>query len=230
MNVSIPLADFAPAKLACLATVLRGQFIDKASITISIYSSPYAASHSMGFLLDLEDTKQELDAFAQLHARYVFDSARHEDYIEIIPMHEPYSRHENKMYNTRFNLPLSPVPHCRLEINNRCLVALEDAIYPREAPKRKKSGTVTVSGTIIRAGKIKDIRLVKAEVIWKAAESLLLTAAVQNLSTWRAEPAPRSDAIRITYTYVIDGSLPRVAGPQVQWALPDRVTITSPPE
>lgn len=62
------------------------------------------------------------------------------------------------------------------------------------------------------------------------AESILASAAIQNLSSWRLEPGPRDEPIQITYSYAIDNSLRHTDGMQVQWNLPNAVSIRIPNE
>ncbi|HUA19924.1 MAG TPA: energy transducer TonB [Bryobacteraceae bacterium] len=229
MNISIALPDFAPARLVCLASNLEEQYRGRNSIIVSFFSSPDAASHSMGFLLDQEDTKAELDAFAKMHARYVFSADRHENYLETIPMHEPYSRKETKAYSTRIDLPLAAAPRCRLEISDRCLIAVENAFYPNDALKGKVSGAVTLAGTITRDGKVSHARVVKTESIGSGRKDHLANAVLQNLSTWRLEPGAREDPIQITYSFAIDNSLPFKGQTEVQWYLPNKVEVRGNP-
>lgn len=222
MNIDISYQDFAPASLVCLATNLRNENRGRSTIMVSIFSSHKAAFSTVGFLSGQEDTKEEYAALAQLHARYIFFAERHEEYIEIMPAGVT-SAHSEQPYETRIDLPVATTPHCKLEISNRCLIALQDFFYPAKLLKGKPSGTVTLAGTITRAGKVTQVRIVKAE-------SISANDAVQNLSTWRLEPGPRDEPIQITYAYAIDNSLRRMDGMQVHWALPHEVCITIPPE
>ena len=230
MSISVPRQDLAPNRLVCLASSLRESYSDRSEIVVSVFSSLRAASHSIGALSGQEDTKENLDAFAQLHARYVFSAQRHEDYVETIPMHEPYTRREMKLYNTRIDLPTADIPPCHLQVNGRCLIALNDVAYPYEALKRGVVGLVTVRATIGRSGTISGIRIVKVQSATAHAKNLLEKAAVENLSSWRAEPGQRTESIRITYSFMIDDSLPNKGQTQVQWSLPSDVVVKGKPE
>ena len=213
--------DFAPGSLVCLATNLRERSQGRSSIIVSIFSSRKAASGKVGLLSGQEDTKEEYAALAQPHARYVFFAERHEEYIEIMPAGVT-STHSQQPYETRIDLPVTTTLHCNLEIESRCLIALQQFPYPAKLLKRKTSGTVTLSGTITRAGKVIQVRIVKAE-------SISASEAIENLSSWRLGPGPRDEPIQITYSYAIDNSLRRMDGMQVHWALPHEVSITIPP-
>jgi hypothetical protein len=161
-----------------------------------------------------ESNRETMKTLPQMHAECSFDAEKHEDFVEIMPT-GPFS--------TRIDLPVETTPHCKLEIDNRCLIALQQFPYPAQLLNGKPSGSVTLAGTITRAGTVDHIRVVKAE-------SISASAAVQNLTSWRLEPGPRDESIHITYSYAIDNSLRRMDGMQVQWALPNAVSIRIPPE
>jgi TonB family protein len=224
-DISIPLQDFAPSRLVCLATSFKERYQGRSSITVNVFSSHKAASRS---ILLQEYTKEDLEMFAQMHARYVFDADRHEEYIEILPEGVTPSL-EAGPYSTRIDLPVAAAPHCRLEIDSRCLIALQYVAYPHEALRRRTSGTVTLTGTISRGGKVNHVRVVKEQSVPEGDEHLLANSAVQDLSHWRVEPGPRKYAIEIAFSYVIDSSLPRKGQTEVQWALPNEVAIRGNP-
>jgi TonB family protein len=219
-SISIPLQDFNPSKLVCLATSLGERYSDYRYITVNIFSSHDASRQS---IYTQEYTREDSETLAQMHARYIFDPDKYEDYVEIMPTGAGPSAVSSGPFSTRIDLPAETTPHCKLEINNRCLIALEFPGYPGEALKRRASGTVTLAATITRSGKVDHVRVVKAETI-PANE------AVKNLSSWRLEPGPREEVIHITYSYAIDGSLRHEDGVQVHWDLPNAVSITSPAE
>lgn len=219
MSVSIPLYDFAPSKLVCLATNLREHYRDRRNIEINMFSSHVDSQRG---IYVQESNREDVEALSHMHARYNFDADKHEDYIEIMPT-GVFPGLRAGPFNTRIDLPVETTPHCKLEINDRCLIALQQFPYPAALLKRKPSGTVTLAATITRSGKVDHIRLLKAE-------SISANEAVQNLSSWRLEPGPRDEPIQITYSYAIDNSLRYIDGMQVHWALPNEVSITIPPE
>jgi hypothetical protein len=222
MNIDIPYQDFAPSSLLCLATSLRERSNGRSTIIVSIFSSHKASFGTVGFLSGQEDPLEAYAALTHLHARYNFFAETHEEYIEILPA-GVISTHSKQPYETRIDLPVETTPHCKLEIDGRCLIALQQFPYPADLLKWQPSGSVTLAATITRAGKVDHIRVVKAE-------SISASAAVQNLTSWRLEPGPRDESIQITYSYAIDNSLRRMDGMQVQWALPNAVSIRIPPE
>jgi len=108
---------------------------------------------------------------------------------------------------------------------------LRNIFYPAAALKQKTSGSIALTGTIARSGKITDIKVAEVNVEPAEGRDLLANEAVRNLMTWRFEPREHEDALRIAYTYTIDNALPYRGQTQIQWALPNEVTIKgNPPE
>jgi TonB family protein len=112
-------------------------------------------------------------------------------------------------------------------LKDRCLLAADLPDYP-DAKTRKVSGTVTLAGRIDRNGKMANIRVVEAQSVPPDSKDLLVRTALANFKTWQLDSAPRADAVRITYSYVIDPSMSRGLS-KVELALPGRVTITGNP-
>jgi len=224
MNVSVSLSDFAPNSLVCLAASLKRQHPGRVNIVVNIFTSHRAASRSIG-VLPPEYTATDLEVLAQMHARYVFDSERGEDYLEIMPFGaHPYSQ----SLNTRIELPVAISPICRLALDRRCLIAMKDLTYPHDALKAREFGAVTLAAVITRAGGIVDVRAVKVTSRTEGTK-LLVDAAIENLSSWRVEPGSHRDYIEITYSYVLDNSLPEQDNTRVLWALPSEVTVKGRP-
>jgi hypothetical protein len=168
-----------------------------------------------------------VEALEQMHARYVLDTGQHEEYIEIMPVGTLDTLAPGE-YSYRIDLPVGAPPHCELKIGSRCVTALQRASYPH-APGSKPSGRVILTGTITRGGGIGHVRAVKTESVPAVQGDLLAHAAVQDLSSWRLEPGPREEAIRITYSYVIDRKLKYDDTSAVNFALPNEVTIRGSP-
>ena len=143
-----------------------------------------------------------------MHSVYVLDTNRNEEYLKFIPLHEDGSHNETGPFDTRIDLPTA-TPHCRLEVKDRCIVALDDLTHPYEALQQKVIGTVTLSAGISLRGNLQQIRVLSAAVIPPSGRALLIKAAVKNLSSWYLEPATHSDFLQITYSYELDDSLPR---------------------
>lgn len=227
-SISIPMQDFAPGKLVCLATGLRARYRDRSNILIYIFGSHAASRQS---ILVGEISKEDYQTYAQIHALYSFDASRHEEYIKILPVgiQPPRIVSTEGPYSTRINLPVVAEPHCQMEINNRCLIALKDIVYPEEALKQRASGKVALTALIDREGMVKRVHAVTSEGIESETERLLSDATSKNLASWRFEPGMVEEIIHITYWYAIDSSLNHVDGVQVRWALPNEVTIRSSP-
>jgi hypothetical protein len=221
-SISIPLHDFTPGKLACLATSLRERYRDYQHITINIFSSRQASRSS---IYGQESNRETMETLSQMHAEYSFDADKHEDFVEIVPTgaFPGGSSFGPGPFSTRIDLPVTTTPHCQLEVYSRCVIALQRFPYPTELLKREPSGSVTLAATITRAGKVDHVRVVKAE-------SIAANEAIQNLSSWRLEPGPHDEPIQITYSYAIDNSLRHMDGMQVRWSLPHEVSIRIPPE
>jgi hypothetical protein len=162
-----------------------------------------------------------------MHARYVLDAAKHEEFVEIMPLGASSALGAGA-YGFRIDLPVAAPPSCGLRIGSRCMIALQQFSYPHE-PGSKPSGRVTLAGTIARDGGVRHVRAVKTESVPAGGGDLLAHAAVQDLSNWRLEPGPREEAIRITYSYVIDRKLQYDDTSLVDFALPNEVTIRGNP-
>jgi hypothetical protein len=217
MAVSISLQDFAPSRMVCLAGAFRQRFHQR-QIDILILSSIDAARtfdpYPLGDFGPLKSVKtRKLLTFSSwashLHGVYLYDQEKQEEHIDIRPIGTDF---EGASTNTRINLPVVGTPHCRLEMNGRCMVALDEAIYPDEALMKSASGTVTLAGLMKRDGSIADIKVSYIDVLQLENKDALVNAAVQNFKTWRFEPDSRQESIKIKFTYIIDPSLPVLAG------------------
>lgn len=228
-SISIPLHDFAPSKIVCLASSLKARYRDRSNIEVNIFSSHEAAQSS---IFGQETTKEDVETLSQMHARYIFNADKQEDYLEILPTGALPGGPDLRAgpFSTRINLPAAATPHCKLEIDSRCLIALERFTYVAQALGGKTSAKVTLTATISRSGKVNHVRVVKTEPVADGQKDPLANAAILNLSSWRLEPWPREEPIQITYSYTIDNALRHVDGTQVQWALPNAISIRVPPE
>jgi hypothetical protein len=233
--ISIRIADFAPQRLVCLAEALKQKYSGRERIDILIFSSREAARrYSPGQADYAKPIKRHGNAYdphwffaRQLHASYSYNAAKREEYIDL----KPLGSDGQGPYDTRIKLPVSAAPRCRYEMSGRCLLALEDIVYPTDALKDKVSGTITLAGTIAREGNMTGVRLAEPNALPTERAELLTKAALQNLTTWRFEEAPKSDAFRITFSYAIDPSVLHRGEVDVNVALPNQVTIRgNPPE
>jgi TonB family protein len=229
MTVSIKISDFAPQRLVCLAEAFKQKYADLEHIDILVFSSLDAARYWLPFQADSVPTSKKhgkaYDSYwffaRQLHALYSYHADKREEYILI----KPLGSHKEGPYDTRIILPPAATPHCRFEIYDRCLLALEDIEYPVEPLKAKASGMVTLAGTVARDGKMTRIQVAKANTSSAEWKDLFVREAVNNLKTWRLEAAEHKDSVRITYTYSMDSSLRYPGQVQVDLALPNEVRI-----
>jgi len=227
-SISLPLQAYTPRNLICLANSFQERYKDRSHILVYIFSS---YSESKGSIAVMEFSEEDAKAFRLIHAIYLFDAAKQENYVRILPAgatFRPVPR--DGYYSTTINLPAIGTPHCRLEVNNRCLVAMDYVAYPGEALRLNESGTIVLSATIGRSGKVGNVRVAQAESVPGGAKSRLASAAAQTLSSWTFEPGLKTDAIQITFSYSIDNSLRHVDGTQVEWDLPRKVTIRAATE
>ncbi|HZU26175.1 MAG TPA: energy transducer TonB [Bryobacteraceae bacterium] len=226
-NISISPRAFAPTSIICLATALKQRYGVRPRMIISIFASAEAASNSPG-ILSPETNPEDTAMLAQMHARYVYDQQRHEEYVEMIPALD-LSSARGGLYTTRIDLPVSGTPHCRLEVHDRCVIALKRPDYPDDA-EVGASGLVTLAATIRPDGRITGVRVDQVQASPRDAAGALSRNAVENLSSWQLEPAHRREAIRISYSYAIDNRLSYLKPAEVSWNLPAGLTILKGPK
>lgn len=114
-NISVPIETLSVDGVLCLAKDIRERSLNRTHIMVNVFTSREA---SLCLLKTTEITRSEMDAYAQMHARYVFDAQKHEEYIEIMPFGVTDGFGAGS-YSTRIDLPAAAVPHCRLEISGR---------------------------------------------------------------------------------------------------------------
>jgi hypothetical protein len=217
-NISIDLEDFTPNRLVCLARSLKERYRGRSSIDIGIFSSQAAATYLRQPALPLEPQAEDYEMFKQMHASYLFRPDIHDDYILLMP--DPMIDAPGAAINTKIDLSAAIVPACKLQINNRCLLAFDHIDPPRD----ETSGSVTLIAEIERVGSVSGIHVVDVSKNGSWARKSLADFALQNLKTWRFESSQSKNDIRIVY------SLERVMTPlehgiNVQFMLPDSITI-----
>lgn len=221
MNISIPLSEFGPRSLACLAADLNRIYRSYSIALINIFSSDVAADQATRALQEYSGNEMRLSA--QMHAQYNFNREGHEEYLLIMPVGTD-PNWDSKDYSTRIKLPVRDSPHCSLEIDNRCLVALKNPRYPYELYSKGVSGVVTMTGIVAPDGSVGQVQAVS--VLPMTVDAALVSAAVANLSTWHLEPAERQETLRITFRYQLDASLKLDA---IRWDLPNEVIMRARP-
>jgi TonB family protein len=223
--LSVAPRDFTVEKLICLGQTLRKR--RKAETFGVMFFSSYEAAKY--FRPPVEGRPPRWAEWArQLHATYSFDGPKREESLDIIPL----GYESGPSLDTRITLPLGATPHCRVQIQGRCLKAvLRQNTYPAEALKAKASGKVVLTGRIGADGSVAGIQVIEAGVNPGEEKDVLANAALQNLVGWQFDAGQGENPIRITYSYAIDVSLSPGSQPQMQLDLPNRVMIRgNPPE
>lgn len=217
MQISIRLEDFKPLRLVCLAQALKEKYPDRKMMAISIFSSHNAAKYYRIHSGDI--VGPTTNWAAQMHGTYLYDADKHLEYVEMLPL-GAYSS-----FTTRIDLPAQNDFECRLEINRRCLVALEHIDYPGDLLKAHVSGIVSLTGMIARDGRLRSVKAIDADATPTNSKLGLMEAAVDNLKTWRFEPTDRESFIQIKYSYVIDDSVAAGETLGSEFHLPSEVVI-----
>jgi hypothetical protein len=222
LSIAIRPANLTRDRLSCLARTFREKYRDRRKITVFVFTSDSAARQYSGPEL-VETIPARRAIVRQMHATYYFDADKHVDSITLMPL----GTDTGGPFDMQFDLTVATWSPCRFEINGRCLVALQDIRYPNDLLTAKTSGSVTMTARIARDGAVSHVQIAKIEGSDGAASARLAQEAKSNLKTWRVEAGSREDAIRITYNYVIDPSLPTSGelGADVTLSLPSGVTI-----
>jgi hypothetical protein len=226
-QISLRPSDITLDNLVCLAQRFRKAHPEWTSVLLLFFSSREAADNWQVIYGDYDGPPPPFDKWNKaLRASYFLEVADHEEHLDIMPLGSDGATDD---YVTRIDLPIATTPHCRFEMNSRCLLVFERLGYP-DVHTRKVSGAVTFVGRIGRNGRMTAIRVAEAHSTPSNAEGLIVREALANLTTWQLDPAPREDAFRITYSYVVDPSVDREL-PKTQMTLPAGVTIRgNPPE
>lgn len=213
VNIAIRLSDFTIDKLVCLAPTLKDKFCDK-TILVRIFSSLDAAKNY--HYHPPEATASDYLWASQQHASYYYDAGQHVEWIRLMP--DGIDDSETSPYTTRIDLPVTKRPVCKLQIQDRCVIAF-DHIYDSKLPG---SGTVTLAAQIERNGSVSGVRIVHRGT--SEDKKARADFALKNLKSWRFEPAQKKTKIQITYS--IEPALtPFEHGINVQFFLPDKVNI-----
>ena len=218
-HISVRLEDFAPGRLICLAGALRQKYPER-NVTALIFSSHEAAK---GFQpASVEAVPVEYRYQSMLHASYIYDVERDENYLQIWP--NGVTADADLGISTFIGLTVKGTPSCTLAINGRCLLEFQHIYYPSYEIQAEISGHVTLAGSIWRKGATSDLAVVDAKADPPERQSALIDWAKRNFITWRFEPAKHKDAVRMTYRFeVADPSIRHEH--RVVFQLPDEVRI-----
>lgn len=220
MYVSIRQTGLDPSHLLCLADALKRRFRDREKITILVFTSREAAMQWR--LLLQEQTPRNSLLQSKLQAIYTFDSARKEDYIELIPYHDGNS--VTSSFDTKFRRGSPNEIQCKLAISNRCILSIPNIKYPDKALIDAASGSVTLEASIAPGGTVVGVRVVESD---GRADLGFRSASQRNLKLWRFQSSDHAIKFRISYRYrVIPAQEPfrRLA---VDFNLPEELIITA---
>jgi len=218
LHISIPLTDFAPERLVCLAGTLKNKYVGR-NVFAVIFSAHDAAQR---YSPAQEKTAQTIYMDSKLHAVYSYNENKHDDRVLIMPSGLTQT---DSPFNTRIDLPVTGTPVCRLAMSGRCLLEFGHVDFPYIEGKTEASGQVTFAGSIQRNGAVTGLAVVDAKADPPERRSLLVDSAKQNLGTWRFEPGKTKENVRITYYYEITDSPLASNDPRVQIRLPDEVRV-----
>ena len=221
LYISIKPQDFTLERLVHLAQALRLRRPEQKNFGVFFFSSDEAASY---FQPPVEGLRGTPLMARQFHAYYSFEEAKHEESLSIMPLGYYHSLLETKM-----DVPLVGKPHCRLEIQSRCLIsALNTMAYPSRAISARASGRIVLAGMIERDGGVAGIHIDEVDVRPDKWKSRLASAAMGDLRTWHFDAGSRTDNFRITYSYFINPLLPK-GGTSEEWIDPNEVRVGANP-
>jgi hypothetical protein len=221
LTVSVGPAGFAPTGLICLVEHLRPVYANRKVLDILFFDRHEAAVHYLPGSID--PSPEAVEYQSQMHALYYAEPGQSKEYLLLMP--DPLTYDPAAPFNTRFDFPISGAPTCKLQIANRCLLSFRHILYPWQGGTAKVSGDVAVTGVVNRDGSMAKIAVADAVVNPMTEKSVLVDAAVDNLKTWQFEDSKQSIPIRITYSFRLLQSSAMKYKTDVEFSLPERVTI-----
>ena len=229
-TVSIALSDFTPVRLVCLAAQLKREHRRERHFAVFVFSSHEAAKcyHGPFDIGDFEGTfrsQKEANCFSaawssrQLHAVYSYHYDDESEYLQLGPFGLDGG---DQRGITRIDLPTTTLSPCMFNVAGRCVITMEfpwAVTYPDAS-----SGSVTLTARFTREGVVRDINVAEVRDMATGNETAIVRAAVDNLKSWRVEPAQREDTLRITYSHVIDPSL-QPGHVELEFDVPRQITV-----
>jgi len=190
-------------RLLCLQQSLRVAHPEWVGVTVLVFSSRRAA---IRFDADTIASVGVVGAYHDdVRAVYWIGPSKDGDTLTLTPL--GWELLQEGDYNTVVVFPVQPTAVCRIELNHRCVLALQRIRYPLDALRRKASGSVTVTGTITAQGAPTDMQVAAVDADGTRERDWFIQSAVENLRTWRFDPAPMDQAFRITIVFSADASL-----------------------
>ncbi len=214
VNISIDGTRFTLADLVCLGERLERDYGRQSSIGVFIFDD-YSAASVWTVAIGSEDpviTKH-------IHAYYFQEPTENRKYISLIP--DMLDGGISSTLDTRIDLPLKgAIPPCKVQIENRCLLSMEHRWYPG-----KKTGTVILSGTIARNGRITGL---KDDT--NGSNRDLIADATKTIKTWRFERSRKKTPFQIRFLYRVVADLPQHTYQGLtEFSLPNEVRIAVQP-
>ena len=197
--VLVSRKDVNVSKLTCLATQLGREHPAWTEVRVGIFDARDAADNYR-FDWQLLDTnfprRREVMYEQQKRATYVLNRATHMEYLAL----RVFAMTEDT-FETRIDLPVKGMPQCRFEIAGRCVVAVD---WPdlSHLPFDLESGEVTLAADVGKDGRMVNVRATVIASQPERNKDALAATAIENLETWQIEPASRTDATTIRYTFV----------------------------
>jgi len=221
LYISIEPDDFTITKVICLSAELKRAHPEWKEAGILMFSSSVAATNFVAAAkMGAPEWFWQFDR--QLRAIYNVNTETRDESLLFTPL----GLEGSGEYDTRIDLPASSRPHCRLELQGRCVLALGPADYPEVALRRRMSATVTVTGTVKPDGFITNAKVAETDRRLLEGKDRLVRAALENLQAWWFEPAATEDTFRITFKYAIDSTVLRgKVDMHVEW--PHEVTFSA---
>ena len=217
-RIVIALRDFAPERLLCLVQSLERRYKRPEYVSVEIFSSVKDARSCFPDIPYMD----AVSTCPQRHAEYHFNARTNQRSVYLLPMGSPSGE------GTLVNLPTTTLRPCRLELDHRCILELNDLKYPDETLAALVSGAVTVTGTIGHQGRAMAIQVVKAEahdVRGQKRADVLIRTVIENLGTWRLEELPRESAFLITFEFEVA----ELSQLDLEFQLPNRIIVRGKP-
>jgi hypothetical protein len=221
MNISIRPNAFELERLLCLVTTIKEKYPGRQMMGVFVYDSDDAAKGFLpvkSILGFIPGAKSGRDWGWNLRAEY--DRDDREEYLKLMPL----GFMTNGEFDVRVDLRQGNTLSCRMRVNKRCLLKLDEIKYPKNFLADGIAGTVTLTGIVSADGRVRDIRFAGNHAGYKGKEKALAEDARFHLATWRFEQTGRDDKFTIAFNYIIDESV-GIALTDVKVESPERIVI-----
>lgn len=197
LQVSLAKPQFTLDNLMCLARTL-GRAHPDGDLTIFVFDARYAAGEFIP--LSMELTPQIQRSNRQLRATYTRKASAREELLQLTPL--GYGRAAD--FDTRIDLSADAAPTCRFSLDHRCLFAFDALDVPTGPAWLSFTGSVKLAGSVGASGEVGRVRLMSARGSSPAIVKRATAAAIENVTTWWFEPAPRERGVEVTYRFGLE--------------------------